>query len=111
MTSVIARKLRVIQDGGMKGIDVAQVLGTRPETVSRWNQGRNQPQGKTLFKLLELEFIMQRLQELYSPEEARLWIFSRHKALHNEQPAKLILEGRTDDVVRAIDQLADGVYL
>lgn len=111
MMTALAQKLRVIQDGGMKGIDVAQILGTRPETVSRWNAGRNQPQGETLHKLLELEYIVMRLRELYSPEEARLWVFSRHKALDDERPADLIQQGRTDEVLQAIDQLAEGVYL
>jgi hypothetical protein len=86
-------------------------LGTRPETISRWNTGRNQPQGDSLHKLLELEFIVQRLMELYTPEEARLWIFGRHKALNGERPADLILQGRSDEVLKAIDQLAEGVYV
>jgi uncharacterized protein (DUF2384 family) len=111
MSTVIARKLRVIQDGGIKATDVAQLLGTRPETVSRWNTGRNQPQGESLHKLLELEFIVQRLREVYTPEEARLWVFGRHKALGGQRPADLILEGRTDEVLRTIDQLTDGVYV
>lgn len=109
--SVMMRKLRGIQDGGVKATDIAQLTGTRTETVSRWNSGRNQPQGATLHRVLELEFIVQRLGELYAPEETRLWIFSRHKALNNERPADLIQQGRTDEVIRAIDQLADSVYL
>lgn len=111
MATALAQKLRTIQDGGMKGIDVAQLLGTRPETVSRWNAGRNQPQGETLYKLLELEYIVLRLGELYTPEEARLWVFGRHKALGDERPADMIQQGRIDEVLRAIDQLAEGVYL
>ena len=110
MTTAVAEKLRVIQHGGMKGTDVAQMLRTRPETVSRWNTGRNQPQGETLIRLLELEYIVLRLGELYTPEKARLWIFSRHKVLKDERPADLIQQGRIDEVLKAIDQLAEGVY-
>jgi transcriptional regulator with XRE-family HTH domain len=111
MSTAVARKLRAIQEGGIKAVDVAQLLGTRPETVSRWNSGRNRPQGESLIKLLELEFIVQRLTELYTPEEARLWVFGRHKALDDQRPADLIQQGKIDEVLRAIDQLADGAYL
>ena len=111
MSTVVAQKLRAISEGGVRPTDVAQLLRTRPETVSRWNSGRNQPQGESLHKLLELEYIVQRLRELYEPEEARLWIFSRHKALDDQRPADLIQQGRTDEVLRAIDQLADSIYL
>ena len=44
MSNAIARKLSVIQEkGAMRSIDVANVLKARPETVSRWNQGKAFP--------------------------------------------------------------------
>lgn len=109
--SAVVRKLRTIQDGGFKSTDVAQLLGTRPETVSRWNSGRNYPQGESLHRLLDLEYIVERLRDLYTPEEARLWVFARHEALGAQRPADLIQQGRIDEVLKAIDQLAEGVYL
>jgi hypothetical protein len=111
MPTAVARKLQEIQSGGMKAVDVAQLLGTRPETVSRWNNGKTQPQGDSLHRLLELEFIVQKLKDLYSPDEARLWVFSRHKAFNGERPADLIQQGRTQEVLRAIDQLIEGAYI
>ena len=46
--NAIARKLHVIeQKGAMRSVDVANLLGTRPETVSRWNQGKAFPQPDT----------------------------------------------------------------
>lgn len=39
--NAIARKLEVIEKkGAMRSVDVANLLGTRPETVSRWNHGK-----------------------------------------------------------------------
>lgn len=111
MATAIISKLDHIAQLGFRGIDVAQVTGTRPETVSRWMNGKNSPQGEKLRRLLEFDFIAQRLAELYTPEEARLWVFSRHKILDGKAPAELIQAGQIDDVLRAIDQIADGVYL
>jgi len=95
----------------MRHIEVANLLGTRPETVSRWNNGRAYPHASTEKTLLELEFIVDQLSDFYQPNEARQWIFSPQKLLGGASPAELIREGRIDDVRRLVNQLRDGVYL
>ena len=56
MTGAVARRLELLRTkGAMKDIEVANLLGTRPETVSRWNQGRAYPRANTEKTLLELE--------------------------------------------------------
>ena len=95
----------------MKSIDIANVLGARPETVSRWNQGKAFPQPDLQRLLLELEFVVDQLSDFYDPQEARLWLFSRQKLLNGQMPADLIRGGKVDDVIAVIDQLRDGVYI
>jgi hypothetical protein len=112
MSGAVARKLDSLRaKGAMKHTDVANILGTRPETVSRWNQGRAYPHASTEKTLLELEFIVDQLSDFYEPNEARLWIFSRQKHLGGDSPAELIREGRIDEVRRLVNQLRDAVYL
>ncbi len=112
MTSAVARKLESLRTkGAIKHIEVANLLGTRPETVSRWNQGRAYPHARTEKTLLELEFIVDQLSDFYEPDEARQWIFAPQKLLNGESPAELIREGRIDEVRRVVDQLRDAVYL
>ncbi len=111
MSSAVARKLDSLRTkGAMKNIEVANLLGTRPETVSRWNQGRAYPHPNTEKTLLELEYIVDQLSELYEPNDARLWIFSPQKLLGGNSPAALIREGRIDEVMRLVSQLRDAVY-
>lgn len=111
MTSPVARKLISIKSkGGMRFTEVANLLGTRPETVSRWNQGRAYPQRKKEKTLLELEYIVDQLSDFYEPNEARLWIFSPQKHLEGCSPAELIQEGRIDEVMHLVNQLRDAVY-
>jgi hypothetical protein len=111
MSSAVARKLDSLRTkGAMKSIEVANLLGTRPETVSRWNQGRAYPHPNTEKTLLELEYIVDQLSELYTPNDARLWIFSPQKLLDGNSPAALIREGRIDEVMRLVSQLRDAVY-
>lgn len=95
----------------MRSVDVANLLGTRPETVSRWNQGKAFPRPDAQKLLLELEFVVDQLSDFYEPQEARLWLFSRQKLLGGEKPAELIQKGRAEDVIRMIDQLREGVFV
>lgn len=110
--NAIARKLRAIQEkGALRGVDIANVLGTRPETVSRWNQGKAFPRPDKEKLLVELEYIVDHLSDFYDPREARLWLISRQKIMDGEIPAELIQKGETEKVIRIINQLRDGVYL
>ena len=112
VSSAVARKLESIRaKGAMRHIEVANLLGTRPETVSRWNQGRAYPHASTEKTLLELEFIVDQLSDFYEPNEARQWIFSPQKLLDGMSPAELIREGRMDEVRRLVNQLRDAVYV
>jgi transcriptional regulator with XRE-family HTH domain len=112
MSNAIARKLDSIQQkSAMRSVDVANLLGTRPETVSRWNQGRAFPRPDAQKLLLDLEYIADQLSDFYEPADVRLWFFSRQKLLGGEIPANLMQQGRSSEVIAVIDQLRDGVYL
>jgi hypothetical protein len=111
-SNAIARRLDAIQTkGAMRSSDIANVLEVRPETVSRWNQGKAFPHPSTEKQLLELEFIVDQLSDFYEPSDARLWLFSRQRLLNGDIPAELIQRGKVDEVLAAVHQLRDGVYL
>ncbi|MCU7853318.1 MAG: DUF2384 domain-containing protein [Candidatus Thiodiazotropha sp. (ex Monitilora ramsayi)] len=112
MSNAIARKIESIEEkGGMRSADVANILGTRPETVSRWNQGKAFPRGDTEKLLLDLDYIVDQLSDFYEPLEARVWLFSRQRVLDGKRPVDLIQKGDTDTVMQILDQLRDGIYL
>jgi transcriptional regulator with XRE-family HTH domain len=112
MASALAERLEKIKElGGITGRDVAQLLDTTPETVSRWTTGKIDPQRERLRRLLELEFFLTELSEFYSPEEAKLWLFSPHKLLGGETAAARIQAGKTQDVFAILDQLRSGAYI
>jgi transcriptional regulator with XRE-family HTH domain len=112
MTSAVGRRLDSLRRrGAMKNTEVANLLGTRPETVSRWNQGRAYPHANTEKTLLELEYIVDQLADFYEPNEARQWIFAPQKLLGGVSPAELIRTGRIDEVLRLVGQIRDAVHL
>ena len=60
--------------------------------------------------LLQLEWLIGELAELYAPYDAHLWLFARHKMLSGERPVDLIERGETERVLQIIAQLKDGAY-
>ncbi len=112
MSAALASRLERIRDlGGIKGRDIAQLMGTTPETVSRWNTGKIEPQPGRLEKLLMLEWMIDELSEFFSPDEARLWLYSPNRMLGGSRPADLIKDGRIGEVRALIARLRDGAYV
>ncbi|MDP9094409.1 MAG: helix-turn-helix domain-containing protein [Actinomycetota bacterium] len=112
MTSAIAHRLDSIKNNaGVRSREIAELLDTTPQTVSRWQQGRVDPQPTKLHQLLALDWLATQLAEFYEPADARLWLYSPHKLLAGRRPADLIAEGDSDSVLALIDQLRDGAYV
>jgi transcriptional regulator with XRE-family HTH domain len=111
MATAIARKLDSIKNrSGISAREVAQLLATTPQTVSRWQNGRASPQPGSLDRLLKLDWISDQLGSVYDPDEARLWLFSPHAELDGQSAAELIAEGRMDEVLAIIDRLQSSSY-
>ncbi len=112
MSNAIARKLEHMKLlAAIRSVDVANMLGTTPETVSKWNQGHTYPRPNAETSLVNLEYIVQRLSEFYSdPKDARAWLYSRHRYFEGARPADLIQEGRIDEVLEAIQLMSDPTF-
>ena len=112
MAGAIAIRLDQIQKyARVNAREVAWLLNTTPETVSRWRTGRTEPQPDRRDNLLRLEWLVKELSELYPPKEAHLWLYSPHKRLAGKRPADLIQSGKTEDVLQIIAQLKDGAFV
>lgn len=114
MSQALATKLDTIRNrGGVKSRDIAQLLDTTPQTVSRWQTGRTEPQREQLQKLLALEWLVGQLADLYTPDEARLWLFSPHRSLGGDSPAERIQKNGAagiDEVLAVISQIKEGAF-
>jgi transcriptional regulator with XRE-family HTH domain len=111
MASAVANRINKIREkAGIKGREIAQLLDTTQETVSRWSTGKVDPQPEHLQRLLTLEWLVEELGEFYVPDEARLWLFAPNRLLAGESPAQRIQRGKLDDVLTVIHQLRDGAY-
>lgn len=106
---------RLVEDlkiyGGLKGRDIANIIGVSPPTVSRWSKGDGGPTIDKQRIIAELRWVAERLSDFYEPDEARIWLQSPHPQLDGSRPYDLINQGRTGEVLEIIERLDSGVYL
>lgn len=89
----------------------AKVLGADPRTVARWLHQQSSPRAGSRERLLVLLAVLERLSGTLSPQAAHDWFFSPNPLLSHYRPADLVHEGRYREVLGAIDQLAEGVFV
>ncbi len=106
--SAIVRRINNIEDlSGLRPTDLAHILNTNLETVSRWRNGRNVPQANNERLILDLEYIIEQLREFYGRDDARLWLYQRQKSLRGRMPAELIRDGEVLEVLRLVHDLGE----
>jgi len=111
MASAVAKLIDDLRDrGGLKGTDVANITEVSPATVSRWTSGKAFPHPKTQLIISDLRYVVDRLSEFYTPEETRLWLYSKHRLLEGERAIDLINQGQADKVLAVIESLDEGTF-
>jgi uncharacterized protein (DUF2384 family) len=96
--------------GGLRGADVANIAAVSPATVSRWMSGKALPHPKTQLVISDLRYVIDRLAEFYTPDEARMWLYARHRLLDGKRPIDLIQAGQSEDVLEVIESLDQATY-
>ena len=97
--------------GGLKGTDIANITEVSKATVSRWKSGDIKPQPRSELILSDLHYVVGRLQEFYTAQDIRLWLYARHPQLNGERAIDLIHDDRTVDVLKVIDRLENEVFV
>jgi hypothetical protein len=111
-TTAFSRRLDLIQrKSTLRSVDIANIIGVRAEAVFNWNQGKALPRPDAQRRLLDLEYIVDLLSDLYEPDEVKLWLMSRQKLLGGCVPTDLIHDGKTEDIIAVIDQIRDDVFV
>ncbi len=112
MATAVARILDDLRDrGGLQGKDIANIVDVSTATVSRWSNGRATPQLHTQTVIADLRYVVDRLSDLYMPDEIRLWLHAKHPLLKGERAIDLIKDNRTEEVLAVIERLDAGAYL
>ena len=111
MASAVSKIIDDLRDrGGLKGTDVANIASVSPATVSRWSAGKALPHPKTQLVISDLRYLVERLSEYYTPDETRIWLYSKHRLLEGERAIDLIHQGQTDKILAVFESLDEGTF-
>jgi transcriptional regulator with XRE-family HTH domain len=112
MSTAVARILDDLRThGGLQGKDIANIVDVSTATVSRWSHGNGTPNIHTQTVIADLRYVVDRLSDFYTADEARLWLHARHTLLGNERAIDLITTDRTEAVLAVIERLDAGAFL
>lgn len=112
MATAFAHYIEALHDqGGLKGTDIANFTNVSSATVHRWKAGSHAPQPRTQIMLSTLHYVVSRLDDYYTPEEVRLWLYAPHPQLSGERAIDYIVGDRAQDVIAIIDRLDAEAYL
>jgi uncharacterized protein (DUF2384 family) len=111
MTAVTHYLDALLDRGGLKGIDIANFADVSSATVHRWKAGSHLPHPSTQLLLAELHYVVSRLDEYYTPQEVRLWLYAPHPQFDGQRAIDFIVNGRTTEVLTILDRLDAEVYL
>lgn len=89
--------------------DLAEVTGSTPRSVSRWDTARAVPRRHAGDRLLELGAVVDQLRTVLRDEPARLWLRSPNPELDWRKPLELVAEGEYRRVIGAVLAMAEGV--
>src|ERR1700761_7185425 len=111
MSTAVSRILDNLKnEGGLQGKDIANIVAVSPATVSRWSSGKATPDLRTQTVIAELRYVVDRLNEFYTPDETRIWLHTPHQMLAGERAIDLINAGRTEEVLAVIESLDSGAF-
>lgn len=110
--SAVARFIGELEaQGSLRGTDIANITDVSKATVSRWRSGTAKPQPNNELRIADLHYVVGRLQEYYSGDEIRMWLYARHPQLDGARAIDLIHANRTDEILQILNRLDAGAYL
>jgi uncharacterized protein (DUF2384 family) len=96
--------------GALGNNRVAELLGVSRSQPSRWKSGDERVAPRNRRAVLDLEYVMARLYELWTPEVAAIWLESSNAHLGGARPVDVLRLRGAAEVVGAIDAEDEGAY-
>ncbi|MEY2847532.1 MAG: hypothetical protein RI885_197 [Actinomycetota bacterium] len=88
--------------------DIAEITGVKTRSVQNWASGASRPEGTSRDRLLELQYVVEQLLDVYDSEGVDIWMHRPQRSLAHRRPVDAIRDGLFDDVVGAVEHLAGG---
>lgn len=88
---------------------LANLMSVSPSQPSRWRAGKEGIGPENLRRLIDLDYVFGRLEQLFTPRQAEIWLTSSNAHLGARPIDVLRLRG-VPPVIAAIDAEAEGAF-
>lgn len=90
---------------------VAELLGVNRSQPSRWRTGKEGLAAENRRAVLDLDYVVARLHQVWVPEVAEIWLNSSNPRLGGGTPVEALRRRGVGDVIAAIDAEYQGAHL
>ncbi len=97
-----------LRDSGVGLSDIGRATGVQLRQVQHWLAGSSRPKGDTLDRLVDLNYVIERLADVYTPDGIEIWLRGRNRALGGSRPLDLLENHDFEPVINLVDQLTEG---
>lgn len=104
-----SRVVQSLRSSVLTVAELAELTGVSDRQVHRWSTGTSKPDGESRRRLLEVNYVVEQLRELYTDEGVEIWLHGRNKALGGQPPIELLRSGNYEPVLELVEALNQGV--
>lgn len=94
--------------GALTAPELGQITGVGERQVYNWSTGSSIPQAESRDRLLEVYYVIQALDDVYTREGVDIWLHGRNRGLAGRRPIDLLFEGQFDTVIDEVERLKSG---
>lgn len=102
---VVAR----LREHGVPLVDISRATQVKVRQVQHWLAGSSKPAGRSLERLIDLNYVVERLADVYQPEGIEIWLHARNRGLDGRRPIEMLEVGKFEKVVELVERLSEGV--
>jgi hypothetical protein len=106
--ALFSRIVEHVRDAALTTGEIADIVGVDERQVYNWASGASKPRGANKDRLLEINYIVEALGDVYTPEGIDIWLHGRNRSLKGQKPIDLLMAGDFTTVIAAIDRLKTG---
>jgi len=97
-----------IRANGLTAAEIGQITGVRERQVQNWAAGSSRPTAETRDRLVDIHYLVRQLRNVYLAQGVEIWLHARNPELNDQRPIDMLVEGRFEPVVHAVQRLRSG---
>ncbi|MBC5800663.1 MAG: DUF2384 domain-containing protein [Candidatus Eremiobacteraeota bacterium] len=89
----------------------ADLLGVDAAQVSRWKYGKERITQTSYERLLDLDYVLNRVLQVFEADDAGEWLSSPSPWLHGGRPLDVLIQEGPAPVIDALSAVEEGAFL